>query len=199
MTEFNTQKAEKLTVEDLAHRLLNGNLLKEFGEFLDFLKEEGMRVPWASINAFNINYKGKRAGYINIHKINCVGIKIPTAEPYEFDNYFWGQPDEIIDVFIKNINMKCTRCYPGHGSGMTVTLFGKQYENYCFNRQRFHFISSGDNMRTLTLLGPNTPGNGPPAQSCEVSIEIVKKLILIRKEYIIKMLAAEKPTSSYKV
>jgi len=197
MPHFQTQRADKPTIEAMAKQQLEGNLLKDFKDFLDFLQEETITLPWTSINAFNANYKGKRVGKIylggNSLAKNSVEISVITAEWDKLDDYLKAQSDEFVSLFINYISdNKCRRCRPdcscARDPEYEFKVLGQRYEYPCFafGRHTYRFVSSGGGMSDMLMLGVDVGEGGAPGRM--VSIETVKKLMLARKEFIARML-----------
>jgi len=204
MIGHEAQKAEKLSVEDVARKQLDGVFLKEFESLLDFFKEEQIRLPWKSINGFKMIYKGKNIGGFtlgaggwldnNIEKRNYIVIHIGTADRNDYDEYLHGQAGEIATLFMDQINNKCIHCRPTCGcsrvSGRTMQVSGDRYENVCMNAPGFKFAASGDSMQTMTMCTPRALY--PPEEAQPVPLETIKKVIRARKAYIEKILFKEK-------
>ena len=198
MIGHETQKAEKLSAEDVARKQLDGKFAKEFDEFLKFIKEEKIRFPWKSINGFKMVYKNKNIGGFmlgaggwqdnNIETRNYFLIHIGTADNDDYDEYLRGQPGEIVDLFMEQISSKCVHCRPTCGcskaSGRTISVVGERYKNVCMNAPAFKFFASGDSMRTMTLCTPRAVY--PPENVRPVSLDTVKALISARKAYVEK-------------
>jgi len=199
MSQFNAQKAKKLTVGEVARQQLSGNIYNEFEKFLCFLNEEKIKLTWKSINGFNAKYKGKSVcsvtlgapGWLDnaIERKNYVGINVATTD-WDFDKYLEGQNDEIAALFMEQISNKCVHCRPTCGcskvSGRVVGVSGKQYENVCMNAPSYKFYASDDDMNEFIMCSPCAVY--PPVEVRSVPIEIVKKLIMARKDYITKIL-----------
>lgn len=154
MTEFNAQKTAKLKIKDIAMQQLNGEFLREFEEFLEFLKSEKITLPWKSINGFKMVYKGKNIGSITlgapgwsddaIHNKNYIYIGVDTvgwAHYDELDDYVEGQEDEIINLLMERLENKCRQCRPtcgcSRGPGMNTVISGKQYANICVHAPHY--------------------------------------------------------------
>jgi len=171
-SNFEIQKANKPTVEMVAEQLLDGNLKKDFMKFLDWLKQEKIRLQWGSTNSFNANYKGKRVARIEIGRggrncANHISIIIHTAERDKFAGYLEGQTEEVVDIFMKNISKTCNDCGVC-APGKSFDISGKHYERVCFDGLGSH---------GLRYINPDAE-----------QTEIVKKLMNARKDYIMKML-----------
>ena len=203
MAHFEKQKAEKLTMQDVVREQLSGNIRDEFEKFLEFLNEEKIKTVWKSINGFNANYKGERIctmtlgapGWLDnaIKRKNYISINVLTAD-WDFDKYLEGQNEKIADLFMEQISNKCVHCRPTCGcskaSGRTVQVSGKKYENVCMNALLYKFYVVGDDMREMTMCSPCALY--PPVEIHPVPLETIKNLILARKEYAVKSLAAGK-------
>ena len=199
MSNYNAQKAAKLTIEDVACQQLDKELLKEFENFLMFLKQEKISLPWACSNGFNMNYRSKRVGRLKLadgikEQKKRVRITVCTGEwsltrPVDFDGYLEGQSDKIVGLLMERLNNKCRRCQPNSGCaralGTNFTLMGVQYKNVCCASSVFDFTILGSDMNTVNLVLPYNH----QISVRSVSIEVVKNLIVTRKEYISKMLA----------
>ena len=195
MAKHEAQKAEKLTAEDVARRKLDGDFLREFNEFLEFCKEEKIRLPWKSINGFKMVYRGKTIGGLtlgaegwlddNIEASNCVVMHIGTAEKDDYDAYLRGQPDEIAGLFLEQIGHKCVHCRPTCGcskvSGRTISVSGQTHDNVCMNAPGFKFVASGG-MQSVVLCTPRALY--PPEPVREVTLDMVKGLVRAKKGYV---------------
>ena len=200
MANFENQKAEKLTIMDVARKQLSGDILDEFEMFLGFLKDEKINPVWKSINGFSAKYKGEGVCSITlgapgwfdnaIERKNYIGVGVETVGwgKIGFDEYLEGQDDEIIRLFMEQISNKCVHCRPTCGcskvSGRTIEVAGRQHENVCMNATGYKFYASGDNMREFIMCSPCAVY--PPIEVRPVPIETVKKLIMARKAYITK-------------
>jgi len=200
MLSHEAQKAEKLSVEDVAAVQLDGCFYRDFVILLDFLKKENIRLPWKSLNGFKMTYKSRNIGGFtlgaggwqdnNIEKRNYIVMHIASADGNDFDAYLEGQPDEIKGLFMEQIGNVCVHCRPTCGcsraSGRTVSVAGREYNNVCMNAPGFKFTASGDGMESMTMCTPRAVY--PPEPVREVPLETVKKVILARKAYIGKFL-----------
>jgi len=167
ISNFEAQKANNPTIETVAEQLLDGEIKKDFIEFLDWMKQEKIRFQWGSTNSFNANYKSKRVARIGIGE-NRVSIIIHTAERDKFDGYLEGQSGEIVDIFMKSIGKICNGC-GGCAPGKSFYISGKHYEKICFDGLGSH---------GLRYINPDSN-----------QIKTVKKLMNARQDYIKKMLA----------
>jgi len=209
MIGFEKQKAEKLTVEQVAQQQLSGTLLNEFMGFLAFLKEEKIRIAWKSINGFKATYKSKGVAGITLGALgwldkaietsNFVVIQVSTADVawddgHGFDGYLQGQPESVVDLFMEQIKNKCVHCRPTCGcskvSGRTVHAAGKQYDNVCMNAPSYKFYAAGSSMKNMTICTPCAVY--PPVAVGEVPLETVKALVVARKAYIDRPLTTKK-------
>jgi len=209
MAKFESQKAEKLTIEDTARKQLDGVFLSEFEEFVEFLKEENIRLAWKSINGFKATYKSKGIASIGlcatgwrdnaVETRNHVSIDVLSAGGAQdnwggFDEYLEGQPGEVVGLFKAQISNKCVHCRPTCGcsqaSGRTVHVSGKHHENVCMNAPIYKLYASGNGMNTMTLCSPCAVY--PPIAVRTVPLGTVKKMVLARKAYIEKILQAGK-------
>jgi len=187
------QKKVKPKIDETAKNNLDGELLKDFEKFLDYLKQEKISLPWKSINGYNMKYKSKNVGRITIVE-NCIHIGVETVGwgKSDFDEYLEGQSDEITDMFMERLTHKCTQCRPtcgcSRGPGKTIQVLGNWYENICNNTPEYVFRSY--NMTEMTLYTPRASHTPEPV--CQVPIERIKKLITAKKEYIEKILAESK-------
>ena len=167
ISNFEAPKANKPTIETVAEQLLDGEIKKDFIEFLDWMKQEKIRFQWGSTNSFNANYKSKRVARIGIGE-NRLSIIIHTAERDKFDGYLEGQSGEVVDIFMKSIDKICNDC-GACAPGKSFDISGKHYEKVCFDGLGSH------GLRYINSDAEQT--------------EIVKKLMNARKSYITKMLA----------
>ena len=188
MSVFTEQKARKLTIYELAQEKLNGNLLREFNEFLEFLRGEEAKFVLCAANKYSANYKGNGIAVIAIHEQNMIRIEIYTGEKDNLDEYLDEQTNEIVDLFMERINSKCRQCRPtcgcSRGPGFTYTVLGNEYKNICHGALGYAFANSDDNIQTLTLFVPGADRPGPPPIVRSVPIETVKNLILAKKKYV---------------
>ena len=191
MSSPENQKAKRCKINDLIQEKLNGDALTNFEVFLEFLKQEKINIPWArfgweGIHTFHIKHKGKGIGELSfLDEENHVRLQIGTEES-NFDLYVEGQPREIVDMLTERLSHKCICCRPdwdcAKASGRSAELAGKRYENICTSAPNYIFIS--DNMSTFTLYTPLWQLPRKPAGV--FSSEIIKKLIVAKKEHIIK-------------
>ena len=195
MSSAENQKAKRCKINDLIQEKLNGDALTNFEAFLEFLKQEKINIPWArfgweGIHTFHIKHKSQHIGELSfLDDENHVRIIINTAWG-NLDLYTEGQPDEVTDMLTERLNYKCISCRPNwdcaiKASDRSVELAGKRYEKICAGATGYGFIS-GD-MSTFTLGPPRWQQPQEPVG--EFPLEMVKKLILARKEYIVKTTA----------
>lgn len=201
MAQHSAQKAEKLTIQEVAKRQLDGDLFKAFGAFLETLEGEGIKLPWKSINGFRMKYKGQPIGAITmgaggwlddaIEKKNHVLIHINTYDS-NADEYLEEQSAEIIDLFMERIENKCRHCRPTCGcsraSGRTVHVAGESYANVCNNASIYSFDNAGGNMSEMIMNSPCAVY--PPIPIRPVPLKTVMQLILARKAYIARAAGA---------
>jgi len=199
MAQHEAQKAEKLTVEDVARQQLDGEFLKEFEDLLDFFKREKISLPWKSINGFKMTCKGKTIGGFTlgaggwlddaIETKNYLVIHIASAERGDEENYLNDQTGELAALFIEQIGNKCEHCRPTCGCskafGRTIDLSGERREHVCMNALGYKFIASGGDLKTMTMC--TSRALYPPEAVREVPVELVEKVILARKGYVEKM------------
>ena len=194
MSSPEKQKAKRCKINDLMQEKLNGAALENFETFLEFLKQEKINIPWArfgweGIHTFHIKHKGKNIGELSfLDDENQVRIQINT-DGNNFDVYIEGQPNEIVDMLIERLSHKCICCRPdwdcAKSMGKSAELAGKRYENICTSAPSYLFISG--NMNVFTLF---TPIWQVPRKPVGVfSLDTVKKLLLAKKEHIVKTTA----------
>lgn len=167
MSNYQQQKTNKPKAEDLINLYLSGELRDAALGLFSFFKENKMTLQWGSTNSFNVNYKGKRITRFTINR-DSLGLYIYTAERDKFDGYLQDQPEDIKILFMENISKKCTGC-TGCAPGKSFYINGKLYENICFS-------------------GCGTCGFKYQNPSAKQMLE-VKKLLLARKDYVVKMLS----------
>lgn len=167
MSNFKEQKANKPKAETLIDLYLSNSLRDKANELLLLFKENKMSLQWGSTNSFNVNHKGKRVARFSINQ-DGLGLYIYTAEREKFDSYLEGQPDDIRNLFMDNISLKCTNCTIC-APGKSFYIAGVLYENICFS-------------------GCGTCGFKYKNPSAEQMTD-VKKLIITRKNYVAKMLS----------
>jgi len=196
------QQATKPPIEAIAQEQLSGAMMEGFGDFLDFLQDEKIRLSWKAINGYKATYKGKgiagitlgAGGWLDnaVERKNTVTMHIATSDRVNLDadDYLEGQTDEVVALFMERFDHKCVHCRPtcgcSKGSGMNVTIAGKEYEHVCRNAPAVGFTCSGGDMSEMTLNSPCAVY--PPIPIRTVPIETVKNLIKARKQYIEKML-----------
>ena len=193
--------AAKTKIQDIARQELEGELLTGFEAFLDFLKEEKINTVSSGRTTaigLKMTYKGKGVGSMTLGIGQVVGVFTPennvridvdTASA-DYDDYLEGQVNEVVALFMEQMNCKCVHCYPtrkcSSNSGRTFNVSGKKYENVCCAANWFKFDKHGGDMHTVTMCRPC--GVYPPVSGRPVPIETVKKVIIARKEYIEKIL-----------
>ena len=194
MSRPENQKAKRCKINDLIQEKLNGDVLKNFEAFLEFLKQEKINIPWArfgweGIHTFHIKHKGKGIGELSfLDDENHVRIQI-NNDWNNLDLYVKGQPNEITDVLTERLSYKCICCRPDWGCGKdlgkSVKFASKNYVNICASAPFYVFIS--DNMNTFTLYTPLW--QQPRKQVGVFPLETVNKLILAKREHIVKTIA----------
>jgi hypothetical protein len=195
MSEFTEQKAKKLTIEEVAAEQLSGEISTEFAKFLDYLKSEKITTSWKSINGYHMKFKGKNVGAIGlgapgwlddaIHRKNYINIFVGTAERDDYDGYLQGQSDEIVDLFLERMEIKCRHCRPTCGCSSWMwnrTVAGKLYEDCCANAPAYGFHNIASDLSEVILQSPCAVY--PPMVVRAVPFDTVKKLISARKDYI---------------
>jgi hypothetical protein len=166
------QKNNRPTILEIADQLMDGDAKAKFLDFLGFLKLEKIGTPWGSTNSFNANFKGKRVARILIGlgsrlEHNNWRITVATTNRGRFDSYVEGLPDDIRALFMEKLARKCTGCGVC-APGKSFTLAGEQYSGVCFG-----------GIGTVGFCYTNPS---------EAETALIKRLIITRKEYIIKML-----------
>ena len=174
---------------ELAKEKLNGQLLADFEDFYAFLKSENMTFA-QGYKCYKFKYKGIDAGNVRVDE-NAVGCSV-ALEYNNSDKYVERQPEELIDLFMKSLEHKCTNCREGRTGcskqlGMTINVAGDSYKNICKQAfggfLSFSFSSIEGDMRNMMRT---TPKSLPAINNdSPVSIDTVKQLILIKKSYIV--------------
>jgi len=196
MAQHEAQKAEKLTVADVARRQLDGDFLNGFYRLLDFLRQEKIALPWKSINGFKMVYKGANIGGFTlgaggwldnaIEAKNYLVIHIASADRGAEADYLNAQGGELAAIFLEQIGIKCEHCRPTCGcsraSGRTIEMPGERRDNVCMNALGFKFVASGGDLSAMTMCTPRA--QYPPEPVRDVPIEVVEKLIVARKKYV---------------
>jgi hypothetical protein len=191
MSNFEKEKAKKLTIRDVANQKLDGTVLKEFDEFLEFLKSEKISTPWKSINGFKMNYKGKIVGAIsmNYSEKNYIDISVATTGEWSgYDDYLEGLSDELTNLFMAQISIKCIHCRPTCGCSShtwNYDVMGKKITDGCRNAGWYSFDNNSGNLSTMMLLTSRAELTRIPIR--QIPLETVKSLILTRKAYITKI------------
>ena len=191
MSSSENQKSKRCKINDLILEKLNGDALTNFEVFLEFLQQEKINIPWArfgweGVHTFHLKHKGKIIGELSfLDDENHVRIQI-NNEWSNLDSYAEGQPNEIVDILTERLGYKCINCRPdwgcGKASGRSAELAGKRYEKICDSAPIYVFVSS--NMNTFTLYTPLWQVPRKPVG--EFSSEMIKKLLLAKKEHINK-------------
>ena len=194
MSSPENQKAKRCKINDFIQEKLSGDVLKDFKAFLELLKEEKITTPWArfgweGIHTFHIKHKGKGIGEISFpDDENHIRIQVHAGNWNKdgFDLYTEGQANEIFAMLMERTSHKCIRCRPdwdcAKALGRSAEIAGERYENVCAYMNMSKFI--GDNMNALTLYTPRW--SYPPEPVGSFPLEVIKKLILAQKEFIIK-------------
>ncbi|MCL2547435.1 MAG: hypothetical protein FWE06_09705 [Oscillospiraceae bacterium] len=186
---------DKPKINEIARDKLNSNFANDFEAFLNFLKQEKITTPWRGILRaqphiirFYMKHKGKDVGHIDFNDdiANYIDIQVITVGwlKNDFDVYLEGQPNEIFDMLTERLSQKCIHCNTNHANcspGRSAEVAGKQYEKICVAMTLYKF--GGDNMQELTLHRPQYIATKPVGL---VPLEMIKKLILARRDYIAK-------------
>ena len=176
-------------LREKANEKLSNQLLADFENFYEFLQSENMTFL-QGYKCYRFKYKGVDVGkvWVDDNYVRCnVALELHSSG-YK---YVEGQPDELVDIYMKSLEHKCTNCRDGRTGcskqlGMTVNVLDTDYENICVQAfgdfLQFAFESiKGDMrnvMRTTPKISPTIDNDSP------VSIDTVKSLILIKKAYI---------------
>ena len=185
------QKAMRCKIDEFIQEKLSEDVLQDFEEFLEFLKQEKITCPWArfgweGIHTFHMKHKGKNIGEVSFLGENHIRIQVSTNEwkVENFDLYLDGQPNEVVDMLMERAAYECTKCCQNICSaGLNVEIAGKRYANRCMNMSGYRFV--GDSMREFTLYSPRTVSEPVGL----IPLESIKKLIVAKKEHIIKTIA----------
>jgi len=176
-----------------AKEKLYGQLLTDFEDFYAFLKSENMTFS-QGYKCYKFKYKGADVGSVSVGE-NYVGCGVSLEYSGDSDKYVEGQAAEVVDIFMKSLEHKCTNCREGRTGcskqlGMTVNVAGNSHKNLCVqafgNFLSFAFSSIDGDMSSMMRT---TPKSSPAINNdSPVSIDTVKSLILIKKAYIIEKL-----------
>ena len=141
---FELQKSNKPSIEDLSNLLLEDEIKEQFFVFLSFLKTLKMKPCWYATSSYNLNYKGKRVGFISIGKgdkfeKNYLQIMILTSEMNNLECFFRDETEKTINEFKNNIKycVRCASCAPG----VSFTFFSDLYEHVCFKGYNLLYIN----------------------------------------------------------
>ena len=169
-------------------------LLEEIEDFLDFLKSEKITISKA-YKSYKFKYKGEVIGGFRIdeNSFTCdIGWGFGVL-----DDYLEGQPEEFINLFAKCLAYKCTNCREGRTGcskrlGATFNARGKSYENICvgaFGTWGGISFTTVDGSMTMMRRGDGYYTDDLDwIEDILVSIEDLKKLILVKKERILREL-----------
>ena len=170
--DYKAQKAEKPAVEVLAEQVMDDGAKAEFLAFVGYLKQQNMTLRWFVTNSYNVMYKGSKVAQIYIFDGSDTHhrwrIKINTAAQKEtFGEFLEGLSGEIVDLYREKFSgQKCVGC-SGCAPGETFDFAGGHYENVC---------NGSNGVRIFYFRNPDAE-----------QTETIKKLIDIRKEFILKM------------
>jgi len=183
--------SDKPKINEIARSKLSSNFANDFDTFLNLLKQEKITTPWRGILRaqpstirFMMKHKGKEVGHIDFidYRKNYIRIQVISVGWLHdgFDVYLEGQPNEVIDMLMERLRHKCTFCQPTYACcpGRSAEVLGTRYEKICSGMTLYGF--GGDNMQEFTLFSPRMIGEPVGL----VSLEMIVKLILARREYI---------------
>jgi len=128
MSLYQSQKAVKPKIEDVAGNFITGDKLKNLMDFLGFMRDNKLTPRWQSSNSWKVSYKGKGVCFIKI--IGTSWFVMHSALTREkwfvgYDEYF---PDELKKFVWENI--KGGYC-PNNCMGRSKTIFGKEFNDFC--------------------------------------------------------------------
>ena len=174
---------------ETAKEKLSNQLLTEFEDFYAFLKAEDMTFS-QGYKCYKFKYDGADVGKIKVDD-NIVRCNVSLELRSNGLKYIENQPEELVDIYMKSLDNKCTNCRDGRTGcskqlGMTVKLADNIHKNICVQGfgdfLQFSFESIEGSMRTMMRT---TPKIAPAIDNdSPVSIGTVKGLILIKKAYI---------------
>ena len=170
--------SNKLKIDDCIKMQLDGTLYDGVENFIQFLRSEKVSLPWSSNNGYDLKHKGKKVGKIYFRMgRNFVELNLDTANGNDFDLYLEGQPENVIETFISNANIKCAGCRPHlECNGRTIDALGNSYNDACINTVRIHFTQNSGDFSTMSHKLSHA--------TAIVPIETIKDLILARMSYI---------------
>ena len=165
MSLYQSQKAVKPKIEDVAGNFITGDKLKNLMDFLGFMRDNKLTPRWQSSNSWKVSYKGKGVFFIKI--IGTSWFVMHSALTREkwcvgCDEYF---PDELKEFVWENI--KGGYC-PNNCMGRSKTVFGKEFNDFC----------------TCWAIRTENPDG--------VALERSKQVILAIKNFITDLAAASK-------
>lgn len=158
MSLYQSQKAVKPNVEDVAGDFVHGENLSNLMDFLAFIKENKLKPQWMSSNSWSVKYKGKNVCYIKIIGSSWYVFHSQfTREKWfvEYDHYF---TDGELKAFVWD-NIDGRYC-PNDCRGKKKMVLGKEMNDIC-------------TCWPFRLENPNG-----------ARLELSKKLILIIKNFI---------------
>jgi len=130
MSDYQEQKKNKPSIDELILKFLNGTERENLIKFVSFLRENKMAPQWGSTNSFNVSYKNRR---VCIIKINETGFRIWANTQYneEFNFWFAEETERKKEFLLSTITycFGCGSCKPG----LNINILGKQLQGACFN------------------------------------------------------------------
>jgi len=199
MEYISRRQVDRIRIDIAASQKLTGDFYKEFKDFLDFLRQEEINMPWKTHYGYNMKYEGRIIGGITLlggkadgdsaEENNHIQIGIATAlDEKSHDKYLEGLPEDITELFMERINNKCNLCRPytmcAKKKGVTISVLGKRYKNICCFSNGFLFNSYNKNMLEMVLINQ---GGEAQATKNVVPLDTVKALIMAAKSFVKKM------------
>lgn len=166
MSDYQKQKAVKPEVEAVAAEILEGDELNSLLDFVRFLRDNKLTPRWASSNSWTIRYKNKGLCYIKIDSRKRLWNARPERSFFdEYDKYITDIDLKAFILEIVNPPLCENRdCWKRREEA----IFGKKFTEVC---------------RCWPFKVDNPEG---------VVLERLKELILVSKNIIIELTAANK-------
>ena len=172
MSLYQSQKAVKPKIEDVAVEIITGDNLKNLMDFLEFLRDNKLTPRWQSSNSWKVTYKNKSVCYVNL--LEREGFWMIRHSQFTREKWFTDYDKYITDAVLKEFildNINAPLCGQRNCWGWfrnNITILGKQFDKVC-------------NCWPLTLKNPEG-----------AALECSKKLILVIKNFIADLAAANK-------
>jgi len=126
--QINTKPREpKPKIRDVALNHLEGDVLKNFLNLLDFLQSIKLTARWHTHNSWSVNHKGKKICYIQLRKEQTWTIQHNGLFIEDYDRYIL---DDELKEFVWD-NVRYPICAP-NCCGKNMTIMGKQFDTVCY-------------------------------------------------------------------